>query len=318
MASGTRVERESRRAEVTVSDCAPVACRGLGFSYPDGTRAVCGIDLRLGKGELYCLLGPNGAGKTTLLRLISGDLRPSSGDVSLFGRDVHADPFRARRSLGITPQGAGLFEELTVEEHYRYFGPLKGLTARRTRSEMTRLARECDLEQVWKRRVRGLSGGERRRVFIGLALLGDPEVLLLDEPTVGLDPHARRTVWRAIRAQADAGRAILLTTHYMDEAERLADRVGFLQAGRVTHSGSVAELHATLDRSVRLTRLDEETGATLEHRYYKELREAHDYARQNALASYSVGRVSLEDIYLQLIGREMPGIDPVDRETADL
>jgi len=282
-----------------------LACEGVHYVYSDGTRANEDIHLALRPGELFCLLGPNGAGKTTLLRQITTELRPTHGRVWLAGRDAHADPVAAKRRLGVIPQSAGLFEPLRVEEHLRLFGPLKRLSRARTRESLERLLVELELQPLRRKRVRDLSGGERRKVLVALALLADPEILLLDEPTVGLDPVARRALWRTIESQRAAGKTMLLTTHYMDEAEHLADRIGFIERGRLTRVGTLAELQAQLGKSFRVARLDPETGEAVAQHYFDTLPEARAFARDQALEAYSVARVSLEDVYLRIMGHAL-------------
>jgi ABC-2 type transport system ATP-binding protein len=286
-----------------VSSEPPIVCEGVGYDYPDGTRANQGIDLVLQRGELFCLLGPNGAGKTTLIRQITTELRPTAGRIQVAGRDAHADPVATRRRLGVIPQSAALFEGLMVEAHLRLFGPLKHLSREQTRERLAFVLRECELEPLRQKRVRTLSGGQRRKVLVALALLADPEILILDEPTVGLDPVARRTLWSTIESQRAAGKTILLTTHYMDEAERLADRIGFIGEGRLTRVGTLASLYAQLGKSVRVTELDAADGSARATHLFDELSQAQRFVRDQGLETYAVGRVSLEDIYLRLMGR---------------
>ncbi len=284
-----------------------LVCEGVSYAYPDGTRANESIDLSLRRGELFCLLGPNGAGKTTLIRQITTELRPRSGRVLVAGRDAHAHPVATKRRLGVIPQTAGLFEALTVDDHLRLFGPLKLLSRRRTREARETVVAECELEGIRGRRARELSGGQRRKVLVALALLADPEILLLDEPTVGLDPVARRALWSTIERQRAAGKTILLTTHYMEEAERLADRIGFIEEGRLSRTGTLPELYAQLGKSVRVSALDPDTGVALSHHYFDTLHDAQAHVRKAGFETYSVGRVSLEDIYLRVVGHPLDG-----------
>ena len=288
----------------------PIVCEGVGYDYPDGTRANQGIDLAIERGELFCLLGPNGAGKTTLIRQITTELRPTSGSIRVAGSDAHVDPVATKRRLGVIPQSASLFEGLTVESHLRLFGPLKHLSREQTRERLAFVLRECELEPLRAKRVRTLSGGQRRKVLVALALLADPEILILDEPTVGLDPVARRALWSTIEGQRAAGKTILLTTHYMDEAERLADRIGFIGEGRMTRVGTLKSLYAQLGKSVRVTELDAGDGSPLATHFFDELAQAQRFVRERGFETYAVGRVSLEDIYLRLMGRGLSAPDP--------
>jgi ABC-2 type transport system ATP-binding protein len=278
-----------------------IRCRRLVYVYPDGTRATDGIDLTLRRGELFCLLGPNGAGKTTLIRQVTTELVPTAGCVVILGMDAHRDPAATKRRLGVIPQMAGLFEALTVRDHIELFGPLKHLTARQSRVAAQTLLDELELTALARKRVRELSGGARRKIFIALALLGDPEILVLDEPTVGLDPIARRAIWALVKEQQRRGKTILLTTHYMDEAEHLADRIGFLSGGRLGQVGTLPELYARLGKSVRVDQM----GNGHEPSYFDTLEEAQRFVRDRGWAAYSVGRVSLEDIFLRLMGTRL-------------
>jgi ABC-2 type transport system ATP-binding protein len=162
---------------------------------------------------------------------------------------------------------------------------------------------ECELEELREKRVRTLSGGQKRKVLVALALLADPEILILDEPSVGLDPVARRALWSTIEGQRAAGKTILLTTHYMEEAERLADRIGFIDGGRMMRTGTLASLYAQLGKSVRVTELDGADGSPRAQHYFDELGQAQAFVRERGFESYAVGHVSLEDIYLRVMGR---------------
>jgi len=286
---------------------AAIICRGVTYTYPDGTHANNGIDLSIHEGELFCLLGPNGAGKTTLIRQITTELVPKSGSIHVLGLEAHADPMATKRRLGVIPQSAGLFEGLSVEQHLTHFGPLKHLTRRETHDAVEEVIVECELQDLRKKRTGALSGGQKRKVLVALALLSDPEILVLDEPTVGLDPVARRTLWTTIERQREAGKTILLTTHYMDEAEHLADRIAFIGNGVISRIGTLHEFHEQMGQSVRVTELDPESGTTLGQDFFDTLPEAQAFVRERGLDTYSVGRVSLEDIYLRLVGQSLDG-----------
>jgi len=278
-----------------------LSCETLSYKYPQGTLANDSIQLAIAKGELFCLIGPNGAGKTTLVRQITGHLRPSSGAVFLFGHDVNANLSLAGSLLGIIPQNPGLFDMLTVEEHLRYFGPLRGLSRLQTLAQTDRIINTLSLGPIRRRSVHQLSGGERRQVLIGLALLSDPPILVLDEPTVGLDPEVRRSLWKVIDAQRNSGKTVLLTTHYLDEAERLATRIGILIEGRLFFVGSLSQLYAQVGRSVCVSIGGRDLDGSDTKYYFDSPDEAQAFVMGHNFAHYSVGRVSLEDIYLRLI-----------------
>jgi ABC-2 type transport system ATP-binding protein len=227
---------------------APVAlavrCRALTKHYPSKTgpvRAVNGLDLEIRSGECFGLLGPNGAGKTTTIEILEGLLAPTSGDVEVLGRrwGQHDDDLRQR--LGISLQETRFPEKLTVFEVLSLF---RSFYARgQDPSEVVASVGLTEKSSAW---VGKLSGGQRQRLAVACALVGDPELLFLDEPTTGLDPQSRRQLWEIIRAFGRQGRTIVITTHYMDEAERLCDRVAIVDQGRVIALGSPAELIASM------------------------------------------------------------------------
>ncbi|HEY7893767.1 MAG TPA: ABC transporter ATP-binding protein [Gemmatimonadaceae bacterium] len=210
--------------------------RALRKSYPD-VVAVDGLDLDVRTGECFGLLGPNGAGKTTTIEICEGLTAPDSGDVLVLGRRWTEQPRELRERLGIQLQETQLSEKLTVEETVRLFRSFF-----REGREIGDVIALVQLEEKQHSRVGGLSGGQKQRLALACALVGDPELLFLDEPTTGLDPQARRQLWELIEQFRAAGRTIVLTTHYMDEAERLCDRVAIMDHGKVIALGTPREL----------------------------------------------------------------------------
>lgn len=210
--------------------------RALRKSYPD-VVAVDGLDLDVRTGECFGLLGPNGAGKTTTIEICEGLTAPDSGDVLVLGRRWTEHPRELRERLGIQLQETQLSEKLTVEETVRLFRSFF-----REGREIGDVIALVQLEEKQHSRVGGLSGGQKQRLALACALVGDPELLFLDEPTTGLDPQARRQLWDLIEQFRAAGRTIVLTTHYMDEAERLCDRVAIMDHGKVIALGTPREL----------------------------------------------------------------------------
>jgi ABC-2 type transport system ATP-binding protein len=285
------------------ADAAAVRVRGLFKRYGDGTEANRGIDLDVRRGEVVAVLGPNGAGKTTFLRQLTTELRPTAGSVSIFGVDAIAEPSRAKRLMGITPQEAGLFETLTVREHLEFFARFKRLSKREARAAAHEVIAELGLVHETDRPVGTLSGGQRRRILIGLALLGRPPLLVLDEPTTGLDPSSRRAVWGVVRRAVAGGATAVLSTHYMEEAERLSDRVGIIAAGRLVAFGTLDELLARLERSYRLSYRDPlDPLGEARVRHCASFAEAQQHAARGLLSEYSIARASLEDVYFALTG----------------
>jgi ABC-2 type transport system ATP-binding protein len=277
-----------------------VRVRGLVKRYRDGTEANRGIDLDVRRGEILSILGPNGAGKTTFLRQITSELRPTCGSIEIFGVDAIALPQQVKRKMGITPQEAGLFETLTVQEHLELFARLKGLAKDEARKSTTEVIHQLDLDGETSRRVGELSGGQRRRILIGLALLGSPPLLVLDEPTTGLDPVSRRTTWDVIRKAVGQGSTVILSTHYIEEAEQLSDRIGIISEGRMIALGTLDEFLSRLSKSYRFS-----YRASLDQhrvRYFVTFNAAQQYAAQEGIAEYSLARASLEDVYFELTG----------------
>jgi ABC-2 type transport system ATP-binding protein len=206
-----------------------------------GRSALDGIDLVLEPGEIYGLLGPNGAGKTSLVRAISGRLRLDGGTVSIDGRDPARDPL-ARRLLGLVPQDIALYGDLTARENLEIFARLMGVAAGEAGAAVTEILRKVELNERADDRVDTLSGGMKRRLNIAAGVIHRPRVLLLDEPTVGVDPGARESIHELLTELRGEGLAVLLTTHDLDQAAQLADRVGILIDGRLRDEGTVTDL----------------------------------------------------------------------------
>jgi ABC-2 type transport system ATP-binding protein len=217
------------------ADAPLLEVRGVERAF-NGRPALRGVDLCLRRGEIYGLLGPNGAGKTSLVRAICGRLRLDGGSVRLRGRDPARRP-EARRRLGLVPQDVALYSDLTARENLEVFGRLLGLASREARSSAANALETIGLADRADDRLATLSGGMRRRVNIAAGILHRPEVLLLDEPTVGVDPSAREAIHDLLRRLWKDGLAILLTTHDLDQAEELAHRVGLLVEGRIRAEG---------------------------------------------------------------------------------
>jgi ABC-2 type transport system ATP-binding protein len=211
-------------------------------------EAVRGVSFEVSAGEVFALLGVNGAGKTSVLEVVEGLARPDGGSVRILGSDPVADRARVRGHLGVVLQRSGLPVDLTVGETLQTWA--RTLTRPRPVAEV--LA-QVDLDDRAGVRVRSLSGGERRRLDLGLALLGHPRVVVLDEPTTGLDPESRRTVWALIRGLVTGGAGVILTTHDLEEAEQLADRVAVMRAGRIVLAGTQAEIAETQPATIRFT-----------------------------------------------------------------
>jgi sodium transport system ATP-binding protein len=214
--------------------------------------AVDDLSFHVAPGEIYGLLGPNGAGKTTTLRVLAAILAPTSGRAELAGVDVARDPQAARRRLGFLTGTTGLYARLTGRELLRYFGRLHGMPDAAITERTALLARALDLEAILGRRCEALSTGQRQRLSVARAVLHDPAVLILDEPTVGLDVLASRFLRDFVRAERDRGKAVVFSTHYLAEAELLCDRIGLVHRGRMLAEGPPAELRARADGAASL------------------------------------------------------------------
>ncbi|MER5305801.1 ABC transporter ATP-binding protein [Streptomyces lasiicapitis] len=213
---------------------------GLRRSYAGGFEAVRGISFTVGRGELFALLGTNGAGKTSTLELLEGLAEPAGGAVRVLGHDPYQEREAVRPRIGVMLQAGGFPSELTTAETARMWaGCTSGARPVGEALEAVGLAGRGDV------RVKQLSGGEKRRLDLAMALIGDPEVLFLDEPTTGLDAEGRRETWNLVRALRERGTTVLLTTHYLEEAEQLADRLAILHEGRIATTGTVADVVAS-------------------------------------------------------------------------
>jgi ABC-2 type transport system ATP-binding protein len=277
-----------------------IAVRGLRKSY-GALEAVRGIDFEVQRGEVFGLLGPNGAGKTTTVEVLEGYRKRDSGEVEVLGVDPAAARGDWRERIGVVLQSSAMYETLTTAEMLRLFAGY--YESPRPVDEVVELV---GLEEKRDDRVRRLSGGQRRRLDLGLALIGDPELIFLDEPTTGFDPRARRQAWETIRGLRGLGKTILLTTHYLDEAEQLADRVAVLSHGRIVASGTPAELTGSVPATEIRYR---ENGREVVLETDEPTRVLHDLtaralAERRELEGLVVRRPSLEEVYLQLTEEE--------------
>ncbi len=220
---------------------AVIAVDGLGKTYPGGTKALEDISFTIDKGEIFCLLGRNGAGKTTLLRILATQLKPTLGRASVLGHDVLADPKAIRPHIAVVPQEARPQMMLSAYDHIYYMCLIRGRSREDARERTRKVMDDLGLWEHRDKLNAELSGGLRQRVIIAMALVADPEVLFLDEPTIGLDPLGRRSVWAMLRDMTKRGTTILLTTHYLDEAEILADHLLIVDKGRNVFLGTVEE-----------------------------------------------------------------------------
>ena len=284
-------------------------------------EVLSGLDLEVAPGECFGLLGPNGAGKTTTLRLCLGLSHPDSGDIELLGEPVPARAREARRRIGVVPQFDNLDPDFTVEENLLVFGRYFSLPAATVRAKVPALLDFAGLAGRGDARISALSGGMKRRLTLARALINDPQLLVLDEPTTGLDPQARHLIWERLRRLTQEGKTLLLTTHFMEEAERLCHRLAIIDRGRLIATGSpreliaahiesqVLEVHGTgidawLERARGLAPRVERAGDTV-FVYATDVAPIIADLRARPELIYLHRPASLEDVFLKLTGRDL-------------
>ncbi len=303
---------------LTTLDALTVA--GLRKSY-DGHEVVAGIDFRVGRGTCFGLLGPNGAGKTTTLRCCLGLTAPDAGLIRLCGSTVPDGAQQAREKTGIVPQFDNLDPDFTVSENLMVYGRYFGLGNAAIRGRIPELLEFAGLEGKENARIQTLSGGMKRRLTLARALVNDPDVVFLDEPTTGLDPQARHLIWERLKQLTARGKTLILTTHFMDEAERLCDRLAVLDHGRLIAEGGPRELIATHiepqvvevfgDTAARWAQARKTLGERVEIAGETAFFYCHDPAPLLAALAdepalrYLHRPATLEDVFIKLTGREL-------------
>jgi lipooligosaccharide transport system ATP-binding protein len=298
-----------------------LAARGIRKSY-GGREVVAGVDLELARGECFGLLGPNGAGKTTTLRMLLGLTVPDSGEITLLGHPVPKAAREGRIRVGVVPQIDNLDPDFTVRENLVVYGRYFGIAKAEMEARLPRLLQFAALEARADSRIQELSGGMKRRLVLARALVNDPELLFLDEPTTGLDPQARHLMWEKLRVLLREGKTILLTTHFMDEAERLCDRLKIIDHGRSLAQGTPQALIAEHIEPEVVEVYGEGVAGWFEARgrslcdraelhgetafcYLADAARVVDDLRSQQALRFMHRRANLEDLFLKLTGREM-------------
>jgi ABC-2 type transport system ATP-binding protein len=281
---------------------AAIEIRNLTKRYKGGALANDNIDPTVERGTAMSVLGHNGAGKTTMIRQITGELSPTSGSISVLGRDVVRSPLEAKALMGVVPQDAELYPVLKPEEQMINLGRLHGMSGSDARVRAEELLTDLDLVPHRDKRNKHLSGGLQRKVLIATALMPRPPVLVLDEPTTGLDPHARREVWRMLQALQKGGTTLLITTHYMEEAEALSDVITLVAHGRILAQGTMAELRSLYGHRFKATFMGEDGEA--QTIYGAEQEELMQDLERLGVSEFAVSSTNLEDVYLKLTAEE--------------
>ncbi len=263
-------------------------------------EALKGVSLRVNEGELFAYLGPNGSGKTTTIKILTCLAVPSAGDAWLNGFHTEKESIQAKRQCGVVPQNINLDNELTIGENLDFHGKLFQMPRRERARRIHELLEYVEIEDRMNSPVKSLSGGMRRRVMIARSLIHSPKILFLDEPTVGLDPSIRRRIWSLIKKIQQSGTTIFLTTHYIEEAEFLADRVAFLDQGRIVALDTPQHLMEAMGAWA----LDQVSDGGMETLYFQDREEAKRHIAEHK-AGFSLRRVNLEDVFISLAGKKV-------------
>jgi ABC-2 type transport system ATP-binding protein len=293
----------------------------------DRVQALQDINLEIDHGEFFGLLGPNGAGKSTLMNVIIGYLKPDAGQISHNGKDLVFDDVNWRRRIGYVPQDIALYLELSALQNLRIFGQLYGLDSKTLNKKMGEVLELVQLTDRKKDVVKEFSGGMKRRLNIAVSLLHEPEIILCDEPTVGVDPQSRNAIFNMLIELNKSGKTIVYTTHYMEEAERMCSRLAVIDYGKIIAQGTLTELINMLNQkeTVKIQKnplvngnimLLQEIGRISEFDFYYELMPAENYKRASQIYSrleeigipdefVQISRATLEDVFLNLTGRSL-------------
>jgi ABC-2 type transport system ATP-binding protein len=271
------------------------------FDPPKGIVAVNGVSFHIDEGEIYSLLGPNGAGKSTAISMLSCLLHPTAGDARVDGHSVIQDPAAVKEVIGVVPQDIALYEDMTARENLVFWGKMYGLKGAELQARVDEVLELIDLVDRQKQRIEKYSGGMKRRVNIGVALLHRPKVLYLDEPTVGIDPQSRRAILEGIKGFNRQGMSVLYTTHYMEEAQELSHRIGIMDHGKMIAEGTHDELVKIVGEQAKVDlKLDRDNRALVER----------------WVGLDGVSKATVDDGHVRLLVKDARGVLPQLFETA--
>lgn len=280
----------------------PAVCLQNVHKVYNNVPVVNDLSLTIRPGEVFGLLGPNGAGKSTTIRMLTTLTRPTQGDIVVAGFDVMRSPFNVKRKIGVVLQQTSVDIDLTVWENMEFHGRMHHIPHARRQRDINRWLAYVELSDRRDDLVKTLSGGMKRRLQIARALLHQPQILFLDEPTVGLDPQTRRRLWEIIKGLNKQGMTLLLTTHYMEEVEYLCDRIGIMDGGQLIEMGTLEELRHRHGEGLVVKQM----GERWDYTFFPTIRDAEDYfAQQPDKTGLMVRPSNLEDIFVELTGRNL-------------
>ncbi|WFD09884.1 ABC transporter ATP-binding protein [Tepidibacter hydrothermalis] len=263
--------------------------------------AVDDLNLIIKKGSFFGLLGPNGAGKTTLINMLIGLLKPVSGEIYIMDQKMERNNVFLKRQIGIVPQYMNLDKDLTVKENLILSAKLFGITGKQREEQIESLLNHMDLKKVENRMSKKLSGGMQRKLMIAKALIHDPEILFLDEPTVGVDLNSRRKIWDILKLMKDRGKTIILTTHYIEEAESLCDEIALMDKGKIFYKDTSDNLKSSLGRYT-IEYFDE--NKVTRYRYFETIDDANKFSN-DIKESFILRDLSLEDVFYNFTNRKV-------------
>ncbi|SKC85585.1 ABC transporter ATP-binding protein [Maledivibacter halophilus] len=277
-----------------------IEIKGVTKKYGNFT-AVDNVDIRIPRGSFFALLGPNGAGKTTLIRMLIGLAKPSTGEILINNMKVHRNNNKLKKMIGIVPQYTNLDKELTVRENLIFSAKIFKIPRRKASEKIDQLLEFVELKEIEDRETNKLSGGMKRKLMIAKALINDPQVIFLDEPTVGIDLNSRRKIWDILKSMKKQGKTILLTTHYIEEADYLCNSVSLMNNGRIFYYDTPENLKRLLgEYTLEYFNQEDKT----EYKYFESMEEARIYSN-NIKTEFTIRKTTLEDVFYNFTNRKV-------------